>query len=542
MTDEQTAPRQPIVPPGPDHFPFTWEDESDAGISWEWDDMHMPEALSPLGGDYVRSLASGFRYRYERLDVPVNILARIWHGHAYFGVSHGVPEIEVEALWKRMPELRRKAIPTTAAYWTETAIPELRAAYAAIDAVDASAMGPEDLAAAWDESWARVERAWRIHFYAITGVYQVLDDLAERYEQLIPGSPAGEALSLTQGRVTEVQDVADGVEQLVDLARADPAVAAWLRSGATTEQPVSHLFDEALEDFLRRHGHLGQSWDDLQIPSWGEDPHKLLRDIAKRLDHAGERAADRRERMAENGDRLLANLRERAADRPDELREFEAVLVAAREIGPISETHNYWIDRMVQARLRRLAMRVGARLTDAGVLADAADVFYLRRDEIRQLILDPVDRSAVVTERRAEHERQRRITPLPWVGQPPDESGGTRFEAPEKVEHDDQELRGAGASAGVARGPARVALGQNDFERIQPGDIIVCPSSNPSWVPLFAIAAGLVTDTGGVLSHAAVVARELGLPAVVGTREGTTRIADGRMVEIDGTTGVVRLL
>jgi pyruvate,water dikinase len=83
-------------------------------------------------------------------------------------------------------------------------------------------------------------------------------------------------------------------------------------------------------------------------------------------------------------------------------------------------------------------------------------------------------------------------------------------------------------------------LGPDDFERVQPGDIIVAPSSNPSWVPLFAIAAGLVTNTGGVLSHAAVVARELDLPAVVGVADATSRIRDGQTVEIDGTTGIVR--
>ena len=98
------------------------------------------------------------------------------------------------------------------------------------------------------------------------------------------------------------------------------------------------------------------------------------------------------------------------------------------------------------------------------------------------------------------------------------------------------------ASVGVVRGRARVTRTQADFGSIQPGDIIVCPSSNPSWVPLFGIAGGLITDTGGVLSHAAVVAREFGLPAVVGTGDATTRIADGRLVELDGSSGLVRLL
>jgi len=94
----------------------------------------------------------------------------------------------------------------------------------------------------------------------------------------------------------------------------------------------------------------------------------------------------------------------------------------------------------------------------------------------------------------------------------------------------------------MVRGPARVVLGPEDFGRVLPGDIIIAPSSNPSWVPLFSIASGLVTNTGGVLCHAAVVARELDLPAVVGTGDATTRIADGQMLELDGTTGFVRLL
>ncbi len=116
---------------------------------------------------------------------------------------------------------------------------------------------------------------------------------------------------------------------------------------------------------------------------------------------------------------------------------------------------------------------------------------------------------------------------------PPDRFGGPRLE-----HGDDGVLRGTGASAGVARGPARVVLGPADFDRVQSGDIIVAPSSNPSWVPLFTIVAGLVTNTGGVLCHAAVVAREFALPAVVGVAGATTSIAGGRPLEIDAIQGI----
>jgi len=149
---------------------------------------------------------------------------------------------------------------------------------------------------------------------------------------------------------------------------------------------------------------------------------------------------------------------------------------------------------------------------------------------------------ALVAERKRELARQRAIQPPPVIGKAREERPADRFDGERFESTKADVLRGTGASAGVVRGPARVALSSADFGRIQPGDVIVCPSSNPSWVPVFTIAAGLVTNTGGVLSHAAVVAREFGLPAVVGAAGATTRIADGRTIEIDGTQGTVRLL
>ena len=177
-------------------------------------------------------------------------------------------------------------------------------------------------------------------------------------------------------------------------------------------------------------------------------------------------------------------------------------------------------------------------------MIDAArDVLYLRRDEVPDArSADSTDRRAVVAERERRPAHLRAIRPPAKVGKPSEDGGGDRFDGKRFASTEPDELRGTGASAGIVRGPARVTLDQDDFEAVQPGDIIVCPSSNPSWVPLFAIAGGLITNTGGVLSHAAVVAREFALPAVVGTGDATTRIADGRLVELDGSSGVVRLL
>ena len=103
-------------------------------------------------------------------------------------------------------------------------------------------------------------------------------------------------------------------------------------------------------------------------------------------------------------------------------------------------------------------------------------------------------------------------------------------------------LRGNGASSGVIRGKARILREERDFERLRPGEILVCRYTNPAWTPLFTIAAAVVTDTGGSASHAAIVAREYGIPAVLGAAGATQRITDGQEILVDGTAGVVTLL
>ncbi len=375
-----------------------------------------------------------------------------------------------------------------------------------------------------------------------------MDDLADLYESVIEKPPPGEAMRLIGGTIDELVAVDAGLGRLAELAASSPALAGAIRSTPAppvdelANQPGGEAFVAELRSFLAEHGHLGQGFDDLALASWAEDPGMLLAEVAKRIEHPSEPAMERAARLAHEADRLADGVRQRLADQPDRLAEFERLLGLARQIGSLTEGHNYWIDRMVLARLRAFAMRVGARLAGDGVIERPEDVLYLRRAEVPDLLRTPVDRRDVVAGRKAEHEHWQTIKPPANLGKPNDSEPSGRFGGKRFAKEDEKVVRGTGASAGIVSGPARVVLGPDDFGRVQPGDIIIAPSSNPSWVPLFSIAGGLVTNTGGVLCHAAVVARELDLPAVVGTGDATTRIADGQMLELDGTTGFVRLL
>ena len=532
------------VAPG---FPVEFDQPGHVGLEWNRDRGHMPEAMAPLAGDYARVIGSTLNsWQGDYGDFPHRYHTGVWHGWVYFAFEPNATPEQWAVVRPRVTALCRELADGTEAWWRDEVVPEVRSLYDRMDAVDAEAAGPE-VADAWDASWLATERAWKLHGLACLGPFQILEDLGAAYKVAKPDAPAGEAFRLILGSRHELFEMDLETERLAAMAAAAPAVATALRSGVRSLDELRKLaegaaFVTAVEAFLERHGHLGQADNDLTLPSWASAPERFLDELTKRLDTSPS-ASKRQERLQREADELAAAARASLADRPDDLERFDRILDLARRIGPLSEIHNYWIDRAAQAHLHSLVVRVGRRLVRDGVIGASDDIFYVRRTEVADLLRRPTDARPLVSERRALHARQGQIAPAPMVGTPPaaapDKDQPTSIHAaPTEVDI----LRGTGASAGVARGTARVVHGASEFDRIMAGDIIVCQASNPSWVPVFTIAGGLVTSLGGVLSHAAVVAREFGLPAVVGVRDAMSAIADGRQVEIDGTAGVVRLL
>jgi phosphohistidine swiveling domain-containing protein len=542
-------------PPATDDFPVTFADPSHAELEWEWDDMHMPHAFTRLAGEYSCDISDSFgepmRRHPEFGPWPQEWFAAVWHGYVYYAYRRNVPQEGRQELFDRMLALNRALIAPTAAYWRDELLPELQEMYAAAEAIPVETMRLPALADAWDEAWRRSRRAWNIHFDIISGPYQVIDDLIDAYAAVTPDAAPGEALRLTLGGRHELYDVEVGVERLGAMIAAAPALSEALGAGVRSIDelrglPGGDTFAAAFEAFVAEHGHLGQSVDDLTLPSWADKPSLLLEDLSKRVQAPPEPAEARRARLAAEADALADAARARFAAKPEALPAFEETLRLAREIGFMTEVHNYWIDRKDQAVMHRLSMRVGRRMAAEGLLDRAEDVFHLHRTETSAALRTGSPQQALVTERAAEHERNKTLKPPRMLGRkappPPGSQAPDRFSAEYVDSEDVSILKGTGSSAGIATGPARVVLTSNEFDRIRPGDILVCPSSNPSWVPVFTIAAGLVTNTGGVLSHAAVVAREFGLPAVTGVKDATLTIRDGQPLEIDGTAGTVRLL
>ncbi len=222
---------------------------------------------------------------------------------------------------------------------------------------------------------------------------------------------------------------------------------------------------------------------------------------------------------------------------------FDRLLVAAQGAARVRE------EQVAQLTLawpvfRRALARIGALLVSRGVIAEPDDVYYLERHELVAATLGAViDRRADVATRRTRWTEERRLVAPLVIGHVPKMLqtllGAADRAMRDPVETTPEEVRGVPASPGRATGRARLVRGATEFDRLQKGEVLVCPVTTPSWTQLFERAAAVVTDVGSVASHASIIAREYGIPAVVGTTDGTSRIRDGELVTVDGGAGVV---
>jgi pyruvate,water dikinase len=197
--------------------------------------------------------------------------------------------------------------------------------------------------------------------------------------------------------------------------------------------------------------------------------------------------------------------------------------------------------------IRRAAIRLGESLSKQSLIDAAEDVFFVTHEELVKAI-DGGSRASLtaqVRERRSRWERQRKLAPPLLVGRMMPffskalesnlESMRTPADGPSGA------IRGLPASPGRASGPVRIIRSQEDFGKLQPGDVLVTQAAMPAWTPLFGQAVALITDTGTVAAHASLIAREIGIPAVVGTGDATARLRDGEVVMVDGAAGLVEV-
>lgn len=320
--------------------------------------------------------------------------------------------------------------------------------------------------------------------------------------------------------------------RLYELARGEPELVRLLvdvdrrrirEEGRLTEHPA---FAAAFDRFLADHGHREVDFDAYH-PTWSGQPWVVLENLRlmllrEEVEEPGRREVELRSRQQAAEQRFLALA-------PSDLRFFAAELLRlGRTYTSLDDLEHYQTTRLTPL-FRSTLVEIGSRLRNRGVLAEAEDVFFLRKATLAGLESGEVPDA----EARAEAERNKAVyferkdvSPSQVYGE----------ELPDPAEGD---LRGLAGSPGVAEGPVCRVHGVEDFARFEAGAVLVARTTNPAWTPLFYSACAVVTESGGPLSHGAVTAREVGLPAVMSVRGALSVFEDGERVRVNGTAGTV---
>ena len=543
----------------------------DQDIFWFRDDLHQPCAISPMGMTTVQKHhAWGYHVAAEQTQLPPSkgAYVKIHKGRVYLGFAL----IEDEA------EIGRRAVKFGVLtehckdHWDEfynDYIDEVKASLATLAAVDADRLTNAHLLDHLKKAEEINRRNWEIHFilmYPADAIYLEFEAFCKEH-----GVDEQGFVPMLSGFESKPAETDEELWSLALAARADGLEPVFRKAPIKELCPTLASHGEGrkwldrFNDFLLAYGNrINAAHLDVIFPTWREDPVPVLDTIIsffRRMDDGWNLQVQRDQ---------VARLREEAVAAFEgklpaaQLPAFRRLLAVAQKVYAYQEDHGFYIDQGSTAALHNTLMACGRRLVKLGLLDQAEDVFFLVFTELVE-ILDDIARHESV----GVYHHKALVKPLVlerkelWATVGELDAPLTHGKVPERMTDpiaikvfgivDDVlhpkgektvslQLEGFAASAGVVEGPARVVIHFEDFSKVQSGEILICPYTGTAWTPLFLKIAGVVTDTGGMLTHAAIAAREYGIPAVVGTWNATSSINDGDIVRIDGGSGMVEIL
>jgi pyruvate,water dikinase len=417
-----------------------------------------------------------------------------------------------------------------------------------------------DLLQCFDEFQNRVDRRqWEIHFEVMVPAFYVWGLFEQmcreilgfghndpRFSKLVSGFDSSLFRCNKEIWRLGVRAAELGLEQLCQTTENSEQLMAELG-----ESEAGRKWLGEYREFLRVNGWRCERMIDWATPSWIEKPSLGLPSIKVALTSKGVYTLDqKRERAIQ--ERKEAE-REIVAKVPAEKREwFTALMKASLQAGYYSEDHTFYQELYAHAIGRWITREYGRRFAAAGCIDDPEDVYFLLPEDIRRaaISMGKVNLRFRVEPRRKEWEGYIKTPPKPFYGKIERAGDMARRDplimvaaaAPVVREDIEADLYSAAATPGVVEGVARVIMTEDKLHEVKPGEILVAPGTSAPWTPAFEIISGLITDGGGALSHAIIVAREYGIPCVAGTVEATRKIKTGDRVKIDGNEGVAYIL
>jgi pyruvate,water dikinase len=562
---------------------------------WFQDSLHWPEPFCPFDALQVDFALVGFGQASARLFVipaSLGVEARVLNGYVYLSDNSVTDEAVIArraALferrgghyyehWDERYDNWRTNVESTIRELESFEVPELPEVEDETIVTEGRGWGSSHaVVVAYERLLESFDLIWQYHFELLNLGYGAYLSLYEVCRQAFPGIDDQTIARMVSGIDValyrpdeELKRLAGlalelGVDEAVRGAHHEEELRAWLAQGGPGARWLADFDATKKPWFHFSYGtglyHHHRSWiDDTMLPI------SVIGSYIERL-RAGEDIARPRAAVLAERDRVTAEHRSTLSQESREA--FDESLDLARTVFPYVENHNFYIEHWYFTVFWNKVREFGGLLARGGFLAEAEDVFYLRHDEVRAALEElrglwstggaglargPSYWPPIVARRKSIHEAMREWAPPAILGQAPRAITdpvtimlwGLTTERIEELrqESDDHSgvVAGLGASPGVVEGPARVILRVDQLDKLVEGEILVAPSTSPSWTPVFARIVATVSDIGGVMSHAAIVAREYGLPAVVGAAGATKRIKTGDRLRVDGTAGTVTIL
>ncbi|MDX1417442.1 MAG: PEP-utilizing enzyme, partial [Candidatus Promineifilaceae bacterium] len=534
---------------------------------------HMPEPLSPLFDELYlqkgldQSLAEMAKFMSDISGIQIDIwefiqppFAATINGYAYsiasFNMSRTMIPKAMRIYIQVLPKMIRHLVP----YWREGSLPRYREVVKYWKEVDLQEQKDVDLLRGMRELAYEDAVYWfaaavplglaRMSDAALNAFLKRMSPKIDpaRRTRLISGSYLRGFPSKASAAQIELEAVATKIRQSAALRPLVLNTAAENLTAVLAEHPQGQAICHDLQAYLDRYGHQIYNLD-FAVPTLADDPLPVWLNLKTAVAYPERDAKTRQQQLARERHALEAKTQDSL--NPLERWIFRLLLRWAQRYAPYREEALFYVG-WAWPTLRRLAHELGRRLTMTASLAEADDVFYLYTAELigasnrREGDETLPDLARMAQERRELRAARQRLDPPVAVP----EDGRMKFgpidmaffEPKPRTAGSGPRLSGFGVSPGRVTAPASVIHSAQDFAKMEANSILVCTTTTPAWTPLFAQARGLVTDIGGALAHGSIVAREYGIPAVMGTGNATARIQPGQMIAVDGDAGTVTLV
>ncbi len=573
---------------GSKDFPIEWKTETEKKIHWVISDLHTPHPASPLyvevcgWGDGDRTGAPAYMYR--RFWAPIGSLwpLKIANGYIYHGMIPPDPDT-IEASAKYYSTVMPIYADQFLGWWDDRLLPEMKRNLDYLDNYPYEESSLEELLVLFEDAIDIFDQHWRLHWVLNLAQFQSFIMFKEVFTRVF-GKPDEELANRVLVSIADKNwEAIEGLWELKEFVKGSPILKELFESGKTKDEIIDTCkkgggkereFLKRFNDYLDEFGWKAMYSHELVYPSWREEPTPVIEQIRTYLamDYSYPKDIARCEKDQSDAVNEVWERAEKENMSGEDKAKLRKAMDLAVKMAPLTPDHHFYIDQGTHQRVRRVALEIGKKLVAKNVIERPDDVPFLRYNELREIGTNPkaFDAKSLVMERREEREEAEKILPAPFIGtvtewslhQEPYKIGlwgwtDEKFErAKKQIEEGmigkptiskraaigDKTILGIPASPGIAEGIARIVTSPAEFNRVEDGTIMFCDMTNPAWVPIFPKLRGLVTNSGGVLAHPAIVSREFGIPCIVGTLVGTEQITDGQKVRINGNMGTVEIL